>query len=276
MPTIESVTLLNGEMMPKLGFGVYLSPPEVCTQSCLKALDIGYRHIDTAQYYGNEKEVGRAVQQSGIPRSMLFLTTKILAAGPSFDESYRKCVESISNLDSDEKHVDLFLIHSPNCGESQRQTLWQVLERLHAEGKAKSIGVSNFGIQHIEGLKRTAKVWPPHVNQIELHPWLQQKEIVSYCNNHGITVQAYCPLARGQRFDDVTLQRVAEKHDVAPSQILIKYSLQKGWVPLPKSDNPARIEANFNVQFTLDNDDMIGLDGLDQGRAGALVQAVDN
>ncbi|PNH66557.1 hypothetical protein VD0002_g2853 [Verticillium dahliae] len=224
MPTIESVTLLNGEMMPKLGFGVYLSPPEVCTQSCLKALDIGYRHIDTAQYYGNEKEVGRAVQQSGIPRSMLFLTTKILAA----------------------------------------------------EGKAKSIGVSNFGIQHIEGLKRTAKVWPPHVNQIELHPWLQQKEIVSYCNNHGITVQAYCPLARGQRFDDVTLQRVAEKHDVAPSQILIKYSLQKGWVPLPKSDNPARIEANFNVQFTLDNDDMIGLDGLDQGRAGALVQAVDN
>lgn len=169
MPTIESVTLLNGEMMPKLGFGVYLSPPEVCTQSCLKALDIGYRHIDTAQYYGNEKEVGRAVQQSGIPRSMLFLTTKILAAGPSFDESYRKCVESISNLDSDEKYVDLFLIHSPNCGESQRQTLWQVLERLHAEGKAKSIGVSNFGIQHIEGLKRTAKVWPPHVNQIEVN-----------------------------------------------------------------------------------------------------------
>ncbi|EEY22511.1 2,5-diketo-D-gluconic acid reductase A [Verticillium alfalfae VaMs.102] len=268
-------------MMPQLGFGVYLSPPEVCTRSCLKALDIGYRHIDTAQYYGNEREVGRAVQQSGIPRSLLFLTTKILTAGPSFDESYRKCVESISNLDPNEGYVDLFLIHSPNCGESQRQTLWQVLERLHTEGKAKSIGVSNFGIQHIEGLKKTAKIWPPQVNQIEvnllcLHPWLQQKEIVSYCNDHGITVQAYCPLARGQRFDDVTLQRVAEKHDVAPGQILIKYSLQKGWVPLPKSDNPARIEANFTVQFTLDNDDMVGLDGLDQGRAGALVQAVDN
>ena len=164
----DTLALSNSVEIPQLGFGVYLSPPEVCVNSCLTALEAGYRHIDTAQYYGNEAEVGKAVQQSNIDRKDVFLTTKILEAAGSVDLSYAKCVESIKKLDPESGYVDLFLIHSPNPGAAKRKEMWQALERLYEEGKAKSIGVSNFGIKHIDGLKEFAKVWPPHVNQIEV------------------------------------------------------------------------------------------------------------
>ena len=154
--------------MPQQGFGVYQSPPDLCVRSCLRALEAGYRHIDTAQYYGNEGEVGQAVTQFGLPRESVFLTTKVLGAGDAAVDIYQKCLLSIEKLDPYNHFVDLFLIHSPNCGKAQRKLLWQALERLYHEGRAKSIGVSNFGIKHIEELKQSAKVWPPHVNQIEV------------------------------------------------------------------------------------------------------------
>ncbi|KAM0544710.1 hypothetical protein ACHAPJ_011697 [Fusarium lateritium] len=273
----DTLPLANSIEIPQLGFGVYLSPPEVCAKSCLTAIEAGYRHIDTAQYYGNEAEVGQAVQQSGVPRKDIFLTTKILEAAGSVDLSYAKCVESIKKLDPESGYVDLFLIHSPNPGAAKRKEMWQALERLYEEGKAKSIGVSNFGIKHIDELKGFAKVWPPHVEQIELHPWLQQREAVEYCEKNKIIVEAYAPLVRNQKADDKTLTSIAKKYGATPNQVLVRYCLQKNWVPLPKSDTPERIRANADVfGFDLEDKDMKALDDLDQGAAGAIVQAVDN
>ncbi|KAI0172468.1 NADP-dependent oxidoreductase domain-containing protein [Hypoxylon sp. FL1284] len=274
----DTLTLSSSAKIPRLGFGVYRSPTNVCVQSCLTALECGYRHIDTAQFYGNEAEVGQAVKQSGLPRKDVFLTTKILTPGGSVDQSYQKCVDSVRKLDPrDDGYVDLFLIHTSRPTSDQRKEMWLALERLHAEGKAKSIGVSNFGIGQIEELKPIAKVWPPHVNQIELHPWSQQKEIVAYCERSGIAVEAYCPLVRNTKAQDETLGAVARKHSVAPSQVLIRYCLQRNWIPLPKSDNPDRIRANADVfGFELADDDMARLDGLDQGPAGSIVMVVKN
>lgn len=169
--TINSTLRLRDspDQIPRLGYGVYLSAADVCKQSCLTALEAGYRHIDTAQFYANESQVGEALQASGLPRSEVFITTKILSAAGSVEKSYQKCVDSVRKIDPREDgYVDLFLIHSPNAGSRVRKELWQALERLYEEGKAKSIGVSNFGVGHIEELKSYAKVWPPHANQIEV------------------------------------------------------------------------------------------------------------
>ncbi|KAK8861801.1 alcohol dehydrogenase [Apiospora arundinis] len=275
----DTLRLASSHPIPQLGFGVYKSPPELCIQSCLTALRAGYRHIDTAQYYANEAEVGEAVRQSGLDRKDVFLTTKILSPEGSAEKNYQKCVESVRKLDAgSDGYVDLFLIHSPNCGGAQnRKMLWQTLERLHQEGKAKSIGVSNFGIQHIEELKEFAKVWPPHVNQIELHPWSQQTEIVEYCEKQSIAIEAYCPLVRNTKATDPSLAKVAEKHEVTPNQVLVRYCLERNWIPLPKSDNAGRIKTNADVfGFALDKEDMSVLNGLNQGAAGSIVQAVSN
>ncbi|KAK7420926.1 hypothetical protein QQX98_002490 [Neonectria punicea] len=273
----DTLTLADSVKIPQLGFGVYQSPTDVCVKSCSTALEAGYRHIDTAQFYANEKEVGQAVQQSGIPRKDIFLTTKILIPAGSVEKSYEKCAESVKMLDPETGYVDLFLVHSPNGGKDARKEMWQALERLYEEGKAKSIGVSNFGIKHIEELKQFAKVWPPHVNQVELHPWLQQKEIVEYCEKNGIAVEAYCPLVRNKKSEDETLVGIAKKHSVTPHQVLIRFCLERNWIPLPKSDTPSRIKANADVfGFELDDEDMKALNGLDQGPEGAIVEAVDN
>jgi len=162
----------SSQTIPRLGFGVYQSPADVCEKSCTTALQAGYRHIDTAQFYANEAQVGSAVRKSGVKRSDVYITTKILSAGGSVEKSYQKCVDSVKKLDEgsggDDGYVDLFLIHSPNAGKAAREEMWGALLRLHKEGKAKAIGVSNFGIGHIEGLKGLGDVWPPHVNQIEV------------------------------------------------------------------------------------------------------------
>jgi len=158
--------------IPRLGFGVYQSPEKVCENSCTTAFQAGYRHIDTAQFYANEAQVGAAVRNSGLKRSDVYVTTKVLSASGSVEKSYQKCVESVNKLDEgsggQDGYVDLFLIHSPNAGKAAREEMWNALLRLHKEGKAKAIGVSNFGIAHIEGLKGLGEVFPPHVNQIEV------------------------------------------------------------------------------------------------------------
>ncbi|KAI4747942.1 aldo-keto reductase [Aureobasidium sp. EXF-8845] len=155
--------------------------------------------------------------------------------------------------------------------------MWTALERLHKEGKAKAIGVSNFGKGQIEELKSFAKVYPPHVNQIELHPWNQQRVAVEFCQANNIVVEAYCPLVRNQKADDPTLKSLSEKYKKSTGQVLIRYCLQKGWVPLPKSDTPSRIKENADIyDFEISKEDMSKLDDLDQGAEGAIVQAVDN
>ncbi|KAL8771478.1 MAG: hypothetical protein Q9209_003148 [Squamulea sp. 1 TL-2023] len=275
----STIPLTNSKYtMPRLGFGIYQSPTDVCVNSCLTALRAGYRHIDSAQFYRNESEMGEAVRQSGIPRSEVFLTTKILSAGGSLEKSYEKCLNSVKAIDpSPEGYVDLFLIHSPSAGSAKRKEMWQALEKLVDEKKVRSIGVSNFGIGHINEMKEYAKIWPPQVNQIELHPWNQQREIVDYCRTNNIVIQAYCPLVRNNKAYEENLVGISKKHGKTTGQVLIRYCLQKDWVPLPKSDTPSRIEANADVYgFELDEEDMKTLDSLDQGPKGAIVQAVRN
>ncbi|KAJ5689436.1 9-11-endoperoxide prostaglandin H2 reductase [Penicillium macrosclerotiorum] len=263
--------------IPRLGFGVYRSPADQCTQSCLEALAAGYRHIDTAQFYGNESEVGNALRASGVPRDQVFVTTKILSPAGSVDANYDKLRASVDKIAGPDGYVDLFLIHSSKSGPSGRKQMWQALERLFEEGRTKSIGVSNYGVQHIEEMKAYAKVWPPQVNQIELHPWCQQRTIDAYCKQHGIVVEAYSPIVRNYKANDPTLVEVAQKYNRSTQQVLIRYALQKGWVPLPKTDNPGRIVSNADVfGFNLDAQDMDTLDALDQGDAGAIVEAVAN
>jgi len=264
--------------IPQLGFGVYQSPSETCIKSCLTALKAGYRHIDTAQYYENEEQVGAAIKQSGIPRSEIYVTSKILSAGKDVERSYSKILQSVEKVDPGPNgYIDLFLIHSPNSGPEKRKIMWLALEKAKEEGRVRDIGVSNYGKQHIEEMKEFAKSWPPVVNQIELHPWCQQREAVDYCRSQGIVMEAYCPLVRNQKADDPTLNALAKKHDRSTAQVLIRWSLQKGWVTLPKSDTPSRIEANADIySFELDTGDIKTLDDLDEGEKGSIVMAVRN
>ena len=174
-PTSRSITdalpipnSTTSTRVPQLGFGTYLSPPELILRSCLTALQAGYRHIDTAQYYQNEAEVGEAIRQSGLERGDVFVTTKVLAPGDTPDATYAACLESVEKIGGSGGYVDCFLIHSPNVGEAKRKEMWLALERLYREGRARAIGTSNFGRGQIEGLKGVGEVWPPHVNQIEV------------------------------------------------------------------------------------------------------------
>jgi diketogulonate reductase-like aldo/keto reductase len=158
----------SSHKIPQIGFGVYQSPPEKCVNSCLKALEAGYRHIDTAQYYENEDAVGRALRESKLPRSEVYITTKILAPGNDLDSTYQKVLDSVEKLAGKDGYVDLFLIHTPNGGANNRKLMWQALEKAKEAKKVREIGVSNYGIQHIEEIRKIGKVWPPAVNQIEV------------------------------------------------------------------------------------------------------------
>lgn len=281
--------------IPKIGFGVYLSPKDVCVKSCKKAFEVGYRHIDTAQYYANEEQVGQALADSGLPRKEIYITSKILSPGEDVESTYRKIVDSVEKLAGKDGYADLFLIHSPNGGKEARKTMWLALKKAKQQGKVRDIGVSNYGIHHIDEIATfDSKDALPAVNQIEvcqtrrqvvheanklhqLHPWCQQREIVDYCKRRNIVIEAYCPIVRNEKANDETLTSIAKKHNKEPNQVLIRWSLQKDFVPLPKSDTPSRIMSNADVYgFELDEDDMAKLDGLDQGAKGAIVQAVSN
>ncbi|PHH82808.1 hypothetical protein CDD83_3172 [Cordyceps sp. RAO-2017] len=179
--------------VPRLGFGVYQLYSSSCQQAVGAALDAGFRHVDSAQLYRNESEVGAAVRHSALRRRDVFLTTKMMVgAAGSPDKTYRDALDSVDRMGG---YVDLFLVHLPGPSREAREELWRALERLHDEGKAKAIGVSNFRIQHLEEMRDYARVWPPHVNQLELHPWCQQRELVRFCRDNGIVLQAYSPLS---------------------------------------------------------------------------------
>ncbi|KAK6434662.1 hypothetical protein LTR95_009149 [Oleoguttula sp. CCFEE 5521] len=276
--TLQSTAKLNaGNQLPLLGFGVYESPSHLTTKSCLAALKAGYRHIDTAQYYANEAEVGQAVRDSGLKRSEVFITSKIISPASSDQETYNSVLGSVTKIDGKDGYLDLMLIHNSACGPEKVKKLWTAMEKLHKEGKIKAIGVSNFGVGHINAMKPYASVWPPAVNQLELHPWLQQREAVAFSQKNGIVVEAYCPLVRNQKKDDPELKSIAEKHGKSTAQVLLRYCLQKDWVPLPKSDNAERIGQNANLyDFELSGEEMKALDGKDTDGSGALVMAVSN
>ncbi|KAK2728734.1 putative aldo/keto reductase [Colletotrichum kahawae] len=284
--------------LPRLGFGVYQLRGQDCADACLAALKCGYRQIDSAQLYGNEADVGRSLrqflEQAKVRREDLFITTKIGRHEGSVEKTYRSALRSVRRIAGEDGYVDLFLVHRPI---QRREEVWVALERLLGEGKTRAIGVSNFRAEHLEDMKGYAKVWPPVVNQIEIHPWCQQKGLVTYCHKNGILVQAYSPLARGQRMSDPKLAQVVARvrrreieraeatvagtdgdgrggRAVTEAQVLIRWSLQKGFVPLVKSSDPARIEENANsFSFELDEEEMQLLDDLDMGAQGALFPA---
>ncbi|KAH8196927.1 hypothetical protein TruAng_008913 [Truncatella angustata] len=267
MSLASAIALQGSEgRMPVLGFGVYQIDRQDTAAACQRALSSGYRHIDTAQLYNNEAEVGSALTDCGVPRDEIFVTTKIRYPRLGKGKTYLRALQSVQKIDArDGGYVDLFLVHTPHgVSAKDRREMWLALEKLHEEGKARAIGVSNYQPEHLEEMKTYATVWPPAVNQILLHPWNQQRETVEYCQEHGIVLQAFSPLARGVRMDDPVLSEIAAKHGKSPAQILIRYCLQKSWVPLPKSEKEERIKENADVfDFKISAEDMSSLDDLD-------------
>ncbi|CAE6500773.1 unnamed protein product [Rhizoctonia solani] len=262
----STVRLRSGTVMPVIGLGVYQNYD--AKSSALLAFKHGYRHIDSAQAYRNENAVGLAVKESGLKREDLFITTKCVSKSHGYDKTLAGVDESLSKFGFD--YIDLFLIHDPFSGATKRIETYKALLECRDKGKIKSVGVSNYGVKHLEEIKQ-AGLEAPTVNQIELHPWCQQKDIVEYCKKNDIVVQAYCPIVRGAKWDHPVLGQLTKKHGRTGAQILIRWSLQKGYVPLPKSTHEERIVENTNVfGFELSDEDMGALDGLDEGSKGAI------
>lgn len=251
--------------MPLLGFGVYQNYNT--RESVLEAFKAGYRHVDSAQAYQNEAAVGAAVRESGLPREDLFITTKITSKYHGYDSTLKAVDRSLSHFQFD--YIDLFLIHDPLSGKDRRLATYEALLELQKAGKIKTVGVSNFGVKHLEEI-RAAGLPLPSVNQIEIHPFCQQRAIVSYCKENSIVVQAYCPLIRGQ-MDHPVFTDMTSKYARDTAQVLLRWSIQKGFVPLPKSSTPARIRSNISIfDFELKPSDVQVLDSLDNGKAGAV------
>jgi diketogulonate reductase-like aldo/keto reductase len=260
--SIESTVKLNNNVrMPILGLGVYQSPPGRVTQNAVKfALSVGYRHVDTARIYGNEADVGQAVHQSGITREALFVTTKLWNSDQGYDSTLRACEASLKRLGMD--YLDLYLIHFP-VPETRKES-WKAMETLLQKGKCRAIGVSNFTIPHLEDLLETHEVTPA-VNQVEFHPFLYQKELLEYCQRRAIQVEAYSPLARGERFKHPRITALATKYSKTPAQLMLRWGLQHGLVVIPKSTGEERIRENSQVfDFEISSEDMKSLDSLNE------------
>ena len=254
-------TLSGGVSIPILGLGVYMLPSGKATESVVRhALATGYRHIDTARVYANESDVGKAVRESGIPRDEIFITTKLWNSDHGYDRALRACDASLAALGLD--FVDLYLVHWP---EKRRKETWRAMKKLHDDGKCRAIGVSNFTVRHLEEILEVGGPIPA-VNQIELHPFCFPRDIVSYCEKHGIVMEAYSPLTRGEKIGDPRLVAIAKTAKRTPAQVLIRWGIQHGFISLPKSARPARIDENAAVfDFELSSDAMKALDALDEG-----------
>lgn len=260
---MKTFSLLDGAVIPAIGLGVYRSAPgEETYAAVLSAISIGYRHIDTAQAYRNEMDVGRAMADSNVPRTQMYITTKLWLSNWGYQAALDAINESLRQLDT--PYIDLILLHAPGPAVSRAET-WRALEDLQSAGKLRSIGVSNFGIPHLEKLARTAKVTPA-INQIEIHPWCQRKDVVKYCQDIGIVVQAYSPLAKAIKLTDPVVCSIAKRRGGTPAQVLIVWSLSKGLVTLPKSINPVRQEENFLAPdvVNLTDEDIRLLDTLEE------------
>ena len=254
--------LANGVAMPRIGLGVYLVPRGRQTREAVaSALRLGYRHVDTARLYDNEADVGRAMRESGIARQDLFVTTKLWNSDHGFDRALAAFDESRGALGLEA--VDLFLLHWPVP--RLRSTSWRALERLYDEGRARAIGVSNFMIHHLEELASRARI-APMVNQIEVHPFLQQRDVRAWCAKHNIAVAAYCPLAKGEALRDPTVRKVAAEAGVTPAQAVLAWGLHHDLIVLPKSVSPERQAENLSAaQVTLTAAQIARLDGLERG-----------
>ncbi|MFZ3565818.1 aldo/keto reductase [Streptomyces sp. BH097] len=264
MSSTPEVTLNNGVTMPQLGFGVFQVPDDEAHAAVTSALDAGYRSIDTAALYENEKGTGRAIADYGLAREDVFVTTKLWNTEQGRDTTLRAFDASLDRLGMD--YVDLYLIHWPVPSRDKYVETWQAFEEILASGRARAIGVSNFLPEHLDRLAAETSVVPA-LNQIELHPRLQQSELRAYDAKHGIATEAWSPLGRGNGvLDDEIVTALARKYDRSPAQIVLRWHLQLGNVVIPKSVTPSRIRENIAVfDFELAADDMAALAGLETG-----------
>ncbi|HET9154752.1 MAG TPA: aldo/keto reductase [Solirubrobacterales bacterium] len=263
MNEVPGVTLHDGVEMPQLGLGVFQIPPEEIQERVEEALAAGYRHIDTAAAYRNEAGVGAAIAASGVPREDVFVTTKLWNSDQGYDSALRAFEKSLERLGAG--HVDLYLIHWPLPGRDLFLDTWRAFERIKEEGGSRSIGVSNFRIEDLERLEREAEQ-SPTVNQIELHPRLQQGELRAWHADHDVVTEAWSPLAQGDMLEDGTIETIAAHHERSPAQVILRWHLQIGNAVIPKSRTPERIRENFELfDFALGEDDMAAIERLDAG-----------
>jgi methylglyoxal/glyoxal reductase len=258
-----SVELRNGVKIPYLGLGVFqVKEGDEVIQAVKCALETGYRHIDTASLYGNERGVGRAVKESGISRDKIFVTTKVWNSDQGYDETLRAFDVSLKKLDF--QCIDLYLVHWPV--KNKFTDTWKALERLYSEGSVRAIGISNFMKHHIELLMRSCKEIPM-VNQMEFHPYLVQQDLIDYCNANKIQYESWSPLMQGNIVDVPELDQIAKKYDKNAAQLVLRWNLQKGVVTIPKSIHKERIISNAGIfDFSITPDDMKRINNMDKGR----------
>jgi 2,5-diketo-D-gluconate reductase A len=268
MNAVPTIDLNDGRTIPQLGFGVFQIDPAETVEAVGRALEAGYRHIDTAEMYRNEKEVGEAVRASGLDRSDVFVTSKLNNGFHRPDDARRAFDESLSDLGFD--YLDLFLIHwpLPTLYDGDFVSTWRALEEFQRDGRARSIGVSNFQVDHLERLAAETDVVPA-VNQIELHPYLLNDDVRAYGEAHGIATQAWSPIAQGNVLEDPVITAIADRLDRSPAQVVLRWHIQRGSIVFPKSTTPARIQENFELfDFQLEPGDIEEIDALDRGEAG--------
>jgi 2,5-diketo-D-gluconate reductase A len=267
MPTIPTIRLNNGVEIPQIGFGVFQIDDDATTAAVSEALAAGYRSIDTAAIYGNEAGTGRALAASGINRDELFVTTKLWNADQGYDTTLAAFDTSLATLGLD--YLDLYLIHWPAPANKLFVESWRALEKLYADGRVRAIGVSNFLPEQLDELAAVSTIVPA-VNQIELHPALQQHDTVAYNRAHGIATEAWSPLAQGAMLSDESIQAIAARLGRTPAQVILRWHLQQGRIIIPKSVTPARIRENLDIlEFELTDADLSAIDALERdGRTG--------
>jgi 2,5-diketo-D-gluconate reductase A len=266
MIAVPDVTLNNGRTIPQFGFGVFQVRPADTAAAVTTALEAGYRHIDTAEMYGNEKEVGTAIAKSGLDRSEVFVTSKLNNGFHRPDDARRAFAESLDALGFD--YLDLFLIHWPlptRYGGDYVST-WQTLEEFYRDGRARSIGVSNFQPHHLRRLHGESEITPA-VNQIEIHPYLTQNDVRAFCADYQIAVEAWSPLAQGLVLDDPTIVSIAKAVDKTPAQVVLRWHIERGDIVFPKSVTPARIRENLDIfDFELSGEDVEAITALNRNQ----------
>ena len=266
--TAGTIQLNDGSTIPQLGFGVFQIPPEDTAEAVREALEVGYRHIDTAEMYGNEAGVGEAIRSSGLDRADVFVTSKLSNAAHRPDDARRAFDETLNALGFDS--IDLFLIHwpLPTLYDGDFVSTWRALEEFKREGRARSIGVSNFQVAHLERLAAETDTVPA-VNQIELHPYFLNEEVRAYGEAQGIATEAWSPIAQGKVLDDAVIAGIAERLDRTPAQVVLRWHVQRGTIVFPKSTTPSRIRENFELfDFELAPQDVEKIDNLDRGESG--------
>ena len=268
MSTVPLITLNDGNTIPQHGFGVFQIPPDETAAAVRSALDVGYRHIDTAEMYGNEAGVAAGISESGVDRAEVFITSKLNNGYHRPDDARRAFDSTLKALHSN--YVDLFLIHwpLPTLYDGDFVSTWKVLEQFAQDGRARSVGVSNFQPAHLDRLAKESDITPA-VNQIEVHPYFGNEDVRAYGVEHGIATEAWSPIAQGKVLGDEVITRIAATHDKTPAQVVLRWHIQRGDIVFPKSVSPERVKSNFEIfDFSLDGDEMTAITGLDRGESG--------